>query len=34
MSMDKHTDFVSAVRETVRTHGDARGFTFVKEILA
>ncbi|MEU6753720.1 fatty acyl-AMP ligase [Spirillospora sp. NPDC046719] len=31
MSMGKHIDFVSAVRETVRTHGDARGFTFVKE---
>ncbi|MEU9024233.1 fatty acyl-AMP ligase [Actinomadura sp. NPDC048394] len=29
--MDRHTDFVSAVRETVRAHGDARGFTFVKE---
>jgi acyl-CoA synthetase (AMP-forming)/AMP-acid ligase II len=31
MGMDRHTDFVSAVRETVRAHGDARGFTFVKE---
>ncbi|MWA04250.1 AMP-binding protein [Actinomadura sp. LD22] len=31
MSMGKHTDFVSAVRETARTYGDARGFTFVKE---
>ncbi|MBO2459991.1 fatty acyl-AMP ligase [Actinomadura violacea] len=31
MGQEKHTDFVSLVRENVREHGDRRAFTFVSE---